>query len=695
MKLEKMDDLQIQSLAQLASREAIDFAEAAISDERIKAQRYYDGEVDIGHEEGTSKGVATKVRDTVRSTRPSLMRIFLQTDKPVEFVPAGPEDVQFAEQATKYMHYVFKQNDGYRVLSDVFHDAQVKKQGVVKVYWDESEEQDVFNASDLSDEEFSLIVNEDNVSVIVHEVVEDIVQDPLTNLPMARARHNVKLAYIQKKGRLKFESVPPEEFYVDRGARTIDDLTVAAHRTEMFVSELVEMGFDFDEVIKLAGVGQHDSATQAEEIERQGYDNLDEDESMDPAMREVVVTEVYMKIDVEGTGIAQLHKILLAGDSDQMLSYEPVGFIPFAIFEVDPEPHTFYGRSQAELIFDDQDSSTVMLRGVLNNVQLTNSPRTEALEGAVNMDDLLNNEIGGIVRVSQMGATAPHVVPFIAGQTLAAIEYMDRQIEEKTGVTHASSGLSPDVLQNQTATAVAATTQAQAGQIEVMARNLAEGGMRRLFKLMLRIMVENVEEEQMMRVAGDSYVPVDPRSWNVDMDVSVNVGLGTGQHEERLMALTQSFQIQTQIMQTYGPGNPFVSMSQIRNTIADMLSMNGLRNTERYYKPLDEQTEQQFLQQMAQGQDQGPDPQSQAFIAGEQIKAQSRERVEQMKLAAKQQNDSVDLQLKLREFAASDDLARDKMDQELIIKAAEILGRYGSQVDTAAIKQAQAAPREL
>ena len=161
------------------------------------------------------------------------------------------------------------------------------------------------------------------------------------------------------------------------------------------------------------------------------------------------------------------------------------------------------------------------------------------------------------------------------------------------------------------------------------------------------------------------------------------------------MALTQSFQIQTQIMQTYGPGNPFVSMSQIRNTIADMLSMNGLRNTERYYKPLDEQTEQQFLQQMAQGQDQGPDPQSQAFIAGEQIKAQSRERVEQMKLAAKQQNDSVDLQLKLREFAASDDLARDKMDQELIIKAAEILGRYVSQVDTAASKQAHAAPREL
>ena len=104
-------------------------------------------------------------------------------------------------------------------------------------------------------------------------------------------------------------------------------------------------------------------------------------------------------------------------------------------------------------------------------------------------------------------------------------------------MTKASTGLSPDALQSTTATAVAATMQAQAAQIEVMARNLAEGGMRQMFKLMLKCMVENVDEEQMMRLQGQSYVPVDPRSWNLGMDVSINVGLGTGREDQKVAVL--------------------------------------------------------------------------------------------------------------------------------------------------------------
>ena len=294
--------------------------------------------------------------------------------------------------------------------------------------------------------------------------------------------HSVKVAKSTSKGKMCVESVPPEEFFVNRDARSIDDAYIVAHRTEMRVSDLVAMGYDYDDVYDLGGDSDTDSYAEAERFERRGYDETDDTQSyMDPSMRVVLVTECYMKIDTEGTGVAQLHKITLGGNKYKLLDYEPYGHIPFAVFEVDPEPHTFYGRSIADLIINDQDASTAMLRGVLDNVALTNNPRVEIVDGAVNTEDLLNNEIGGVIRVKQAGSIQTQAVPFVAGQTLTALQYFDQQIEDKTGVTKASTGLSADALQNQTATAVQATVSAQAAQIEVMARNLAEGGMRQLF----------------------------------------------------------------------------------------------------------------------------------------------------------------------------------------------------------------------
>ena len=103
---------EIEGILQDALAQAVDFVESEITQDRIKAQRYFDGEVDIGYEDGRSKVVATKVRDTIRAVKPSLMRVFMSSARPVEFVPRGPEDVAMAEQATEYMHYVFNQNDG-------------------------------------------------------------------------------------------------------------------------------------------------------------------------------------------------------------------------------------------------------------------------------------------------------------------------------------------------------------------------------------------------------------------------------------------------------------------------------------------------------------------------------------------------------------------------------------------------------
>jgi hypothetical protein len=683
MKPERMDESQIESVVQNAVQDAVDFIESEIADDRIKAQRYFDGEVDIGEEEGRSKVVATKVRDTVRNIKPSLMRVFLNTDKPVEYVPRGPEDVAAAQQATQYMHWAFNEIGGYRILNDAFHDALVKKAGVLKTYWDTYTDVETYTYSNITEPEYLAIVNEDDIDVIEHSVEMSMEMDEF-GMQVEMPRHSLKVNRKCESGKLMVESVPPEEFMVDRNAKSIDDAYVVAHRTEMRVSDLVNMGFDFEEVYNLDGIGSSDTYSEAEDFERRGYQQDEEEQTLDMSMKLVAVTEAYMKMDIEGTGVAQMYRFLLGGSNYKLLDYEPWGDIPFAIFEIDPEPHAFFGRSVADLIMDDQDAATAMLRGVLDNVALTNNPRIGFVEGQVNVDDLLNNEIGGIIRMKSAGMLQDVSVPFVASQTLTAIQYMDDAIEAKTGVSRASMGLDPDALQNTTATAAQLTAQGGAAQIEVMARNLAEGGMRRLFKLMLNLYVENSPEEQLMRMNGQ-FVPVDPRVWNTSMDVMVNVGLGTGQEDQKAAAYQQALGLQMQIWQAYGPTNGLVTMTSIRNTLADMLALAGIRNTDRYFNPMDPQTEAMLVQQAQQMAAQRPDPNmalAQAQVQAEQIKAQS-----------KAETDMLKAQIDAQKAIAQDDRERDKMDQDLILSAAKLVGEYGKAVDIERIKAEQRAPR--
>jgi len=280
-------------------------------------------------------------------------------------------------------------------------------------------------------------------------------------------------------------------------------------------------------------------------------------------------------------------------------------------------------------------------------------------------------------------------VPFTAGQTLPALQYFDQAVDNKTGVSKMAQGLDPDVLKSSTATAIAASQEGQTGQAEVIARNFAEGGMRQMFRMMLDLMVKHSDNEEIMRLNGQ-FVPVDPRAWDADMDLMVNVGIGTGRENERAAALQQTLQIQQQVFQSYGPQNGIVSLTQIRNTLADLLAIGGLRNADRYFMPMSPEIEQQMMQQQQQAAQeqqmmagQQADPNA-AFLQAEQMKAQTRAQVDMTKA-------QMDYQYKMQKLAADDDLARDDMIQDLAVKVAEILGKYGTSVDVAQIKAEQQA----
>ena len=713
--MSQMKEDDIQGAVKSAIQAAIDYVDSDIRDQREKAQKYFDGAVDLEHEEGRSKVVSTKVRDVVRGAKPGLMRVFLTNDKFVEFTPKGPEDVANAEQATAYTHWVFNKVGGYNVLSNAIHDSLVKKVGLVKVWWNTETIAESYTYENLSDEEVQVLVSDDEVEVVEHAQEISMEMDQF-GMEAPINVHSMVISHKREEGEMVVEGIPPEEFFIDGSAKSIDDAYIVCHKSEKYAGDLVAMGFDQDVIDGLAGSGD-DSSGDEEQILRFG-ESVDSEEDIvnDPSMRLVVVTEAYIRMDIEGDGVPTLHKFLCGGTNYEILEQEPWDRVPFADFHVDPEPHAFYGRSLAELVMNDQDTTTSVLRGILDNVALTNTPRLEVNEDLVEMDDVLNNEIGAIIRSEQIGSVNPLVVPFVAGATLPALQYLDMLVEEKTGISKMSMGLNADALQNTTATGAALTAQASAGHVEVMARNLAEG-MKRLFQLMLHVSVKNSPDEQMMRLNGE-FIPVDPSVWDIDMDMEINVGLGTGKEDVKAAALMQTFQTQQQIWQTYGAQNGLVSMTQMRNTLSDMLALSGLKNADRYYAPMTPDKEQQLIaaqqQQAAQAGQQG-DPMAEALIQAETIKAQAKLQGDQMRMQGKMQGDQIkmqssmqvkaaemqsaqgrelqELQLKYRELQAGDDLNRDKMNQELLIEAAKILGQYGTAVDVERVRAMQAAPR--
>ena len=695
-----LDEDEVQAVFSTAVEDAIDFIESDVSEGRIKAQRYFDGDTDIGYEDGRSKVVATKVRDIVRSIKPSLMRIFLSSSKFVEFIPRGAEDVQFADQATTYIHWKFNEVGGYRILSDAFHDALIKKMGIVKAYYEEKTTTKIYTYSGLNDLQFEALIADPDVEVLEHTATTEASATVAPEIAFGQppvTSHDVKISKVNYGGDIVVDSIPPEEFFFDRNARTIDDCYVCGQRTDMRVGDLVAMGFEFDDVFNLNSSTDNDTIVESEEEARRGYSlNVNEDENaIDPSMKKVMVTEAYMRIDVDGTGIPTLHRAILGGNAYKVLSIEPCDEIPYAIFEIDPEPHTMLGRSIPDLTMDDQDTATSILRGVLDNVAMVNNPRIGIVKGKVDVDDVLNNEIGAVIRQDAPGMMEVYAVPFTAGQTLSALQYMDGLVEQKTGVTRASMGLDPDAMQSTSKVAVSATIQAAAGQIETMARNLAEGGMRRLFGLLLRLTVKHADGDQMMRL-NSSFQPVDPRVWDTSMDVSVNVGLGTGREEEKAAAYREILAMQTQIFQQYGPDNGVVSLTGIRHTLEDMLASSGIRNAERYFNPMSPEIEQQMMmqaQQAAAQQQQMTDP-NQAYMMVEQAKAQARMQTDAQRAQLDMQKAIADHERKMLEMSAKMDLERDKMAQQLALDNAELLAKYGLKANELAIKAEQNAPRD-
>ncbi|MDI3304669.1 MAG: hypothetical protein QJR04_25305 [Burkholderia multivorans] len=656
-----MSDEEIGALIQQELTDARTFIDLEVGPMRAAATEAYRGIVDTTDDEGDSDFLdaslapasrseisSRDVRDTILGLLPDLMRIYSSSESVVEYQPTGEAEVEMAEQATDYANYVFmRDNPGFTILHSTFKDAMKLKTGIVKVWWDDAEVVRTEHYRNLDPLGLFLLDQDTDVEKI--EIIEEIKVDSNGN-PLDAPLVNARVKRRIKNGRIRVEPLPPEEFLIDRRARSLDYFNVCAHRSMKTVSELVALGYDEDLVREHVTSPELD--TNVEYIARQPWARVvGSFDGMNPSTQRVLYCEAYAWIDADGDGIAELHRICTMGPSYKVVAKEPVDHVPFADFHCDPEPHTFFGESIYDATNDIQRIKTQIWRDSLDSLAQSVRPRMAIVEGQVNYEDVLNNEIGSIIRQRAPGMVQPLETPFVGQNAFPMIEYVDSVLEKRTGVSLQSLGLDPDALQSTTKLAVAQTISGSQGRVELLARILAEG-MRKVFKLILHLSVTHQDRPRVVQLRG-KWVPVDPRYWNADMDVVINVALGNGTTEQKLAILTGVKQAQEQILMTLGPNNPIVTLGQYSNTLRKMVELGGFKNANAFFNAVPANFQppappQQPNPQMIVAQAEAQSKQSQTAIEAQRLILEERKlALEHQRLSDK---DAADAALRLHEL---------------------------------------------
>lgn len=672
-----MDDEELKGIVGKEIDDAIDFVDNWVSPLRATATEYYRGDPFGNEEAGRSQIVSMDVRDTVMSIMPSLMRIFNSTENTVEYAPQGPEDIEAAKQATDYARYVInRDNDGFLQMHAAFKDALIRKVGVLKCYWDDQTKFETHDWTGLDDNALAALMSDTDVDVQIQasEPVGEPMMDPMTGeiLPPPMV-HSVRATYTHPDGRIKMEAVPPEEFLISRESKSLDQASYVGHRRVMTVSELVSMGYDYD-VVSDAGANYDDMESNIERYTRNKSLTSEMHDRNDPAMKKVLYVESYIKVDYDGDGIAELRKICTVGDESVILMNEPCSVVPFAVFCPDPEAHDFFGMSVADAVMDIQKIKSSIMRNTLDSLSMSIHPRMAITEGMVNLDDAMSTEVGSIIRQRQNGAVQMLSMPFVGQQAFPVLKYMDELKEARTGISKASAGLDAGALQSSTATAVNATVSAAQQHIELIARVFAETGMKQLYKIVLHLLTTHQDAPRMVRLTNN-FVPIDPRTWNSNMDVSVRVALGRGTDTERMMMLKQIGEMQKEAMQTMGAVNPLTDINKLANTLKAMTELAGFKDTSQFWSD--------------PAQFQAPPKEDKPDINEQLISVQIQQ------IQADIQKKAAELNLERDKMTMEDDRKRDELDADLFVKAEEMKAKYGTQLNVEKIRSELAINREV
>ena len=647
---ERLDDDDLLELLNRKEEEAGHYVWGELASKRDTSLREYYRMPYGNEQDGWSSVVTSDVSDTVEWILPALLKTFTSTDKAVSFEPTTAADVAGAEQATDACNYVFyKQNNGFLVLYTALKDALTIKN--CAVMW-RKETKDVVSSvpfKGATEEMLAMLLQEKGT-----EIQEAEASQVADEFGMPVLIYNGRLKKTESKTIIKVEAFNPDDLLIERDwtSPLLADCPYVARMMEVTLTDLKNMGFDVDaDDLRSSGI------TGTKRDEKQ-LAEMAESDSDDDSMAEGWLRIEYVLADVDGDGIAE--RLCIYRLKDKILKKEVVSHVPVATFSPVLNTHQWDGQSLAEIVSDIQKLHTELIRQSLDNLKLTNNPRKNVLTDAngsplANLDDLLDSRIGGIVRVRANDAVTDNIVPFTGGHTLPMLEYVKGMREDRTGVSRTSMGLNPDSLNN-TATGRQLDQSAAMQRVELIARICAEILIKPIFQGILKLLTDGGMEKLAFRLR-DEFVEYDPNEWRDSYDMTINVGLGTGDVQQKNQQLMMIAALQEKGM-AVGLATP----KHLYHTGAKLIENAGFKDIQNFIqdpskeppKPQQPPIEVQVAQIKIQADGQKHQAEMQADVQKFQAETQMTRETEQIKADAKLQEIRANLELQ----AAND--ARDR-----------------------------------
>jgi hypothetical protein len=584
-----MDDEALLNHLQTLEEDSAAFVWGALGGEREKAQREYFRMPYGNEEDGWSSIVTSDVQDTVEWILPQLLDIFAATDSIVSFEPTSQEDVKGAEQATDTCNYIFnKKNDGFLILYTAIKDALLVKNGAV--HWRKETKRRKVKAPLRGVSEMQLTMALEQGGEILNAEPVGQVQDPMTGEVLAI--YNATLEREEANQEIKVEAFPPEDLLVKRDwtKPLLHDCPYVARIMRVTLSDLIEMGYSDVTAEDLSGSDDPSESADAEFRTSRLSQNGDayEDDTMvsveDDSLTEGYLRIEYVLVDYDGDGIAERRCVYRL--KNRILKNEEESHVPIATASPILVAHRWDGMSIAETVSDIQQLKTEMTRQMLNSLYLANTPRTKVLTNAqgsplANIDDLLDARPGGILRTQSMDGIQEYVTPFVGGQTLPILEYVDAMRENRTGVTRYSQGLGADGLEKTNGESARLMNASQM-RIKLIARIMAECLVKPIFQGILKLLTEGEMQKIAFRLRND-FIEYDPQEWRDSYDMTINVGLGTGDKDMQLRHLSAIFQSQMALAQSpFGPA--LIDPTKIYNTQAKLVENAGFKNVGDFWR---------------------------------------------------------------------------------------------------------------
>lgn len=584
----KMEDESLLSFLQAEEADAGDFVWGKLADERETAMREYMRMPYGDEEEGRSSFVTSEVLDTIEWVRPALLKIFVGGDQAVTFEPTGPEDVAGAEQASDACNYVFfKQNNGFLIAYTAITDALMLKNCAVMWRWKEQEIVETVRLKGVTDMQVAMKLQELQDSK--PEVVE--ASDPVVSVdqmgePVSYYEY-VKIKTTKKQGKVCIEAFPPDELLVSRSwtAPLLDDCPYVCRMMRTTLSELREMGYDVDadDLNTSDRINTSSDRTLRESDANEWIDHRDSVATEDESRREGWLRFEFVLVDYDGDGISERRMIVRL--NDKILKNEECSHVPIATASPILRSHRWDGHSLAELVSDLQRLGSVVTRGMLDSLYLANNPRKRVLTDTTgaplaNIDDLLDSRVGGLIRMTQVDAVTDEVTPWVGQQAFPMLEYVDRVRMNRSGVNYMSSGLDANAI-NKTAAGARITDGRMQERTELIARVFAETLFKPIFAGTLKLLTEYCMETLSFRLKGQ-FVQYDPQEWRDQYDMSINVGLGTGNKETQAMSLAQIEAAQMAAVQGGGMGL-LVTPKNLYNLQTQKVKLAGFQNVDDFW----------------------------------------------------------------------------------------------------------------